>query len=149
MLNLRSSASARIASLILRPKLRLLVRKMLRASCWVMVEVALHPVALGDRRGDRAADPDRIDADVAAEAAVLGRDHRRAHFRRDLVVGQPLAEARPDRDQDLAVGGADPDHLPEVAALGEIAVARQIGDRDRDRDDQRQHRQQRRIARGP
>ena len=41
MENLRSSARASTPSLILRVKLRLLVRKMLRASCCVIVEVAL------------------------------------------------------------------------------------------------------------
>ena len=94
------------------------------------------------RRRDRAADPDRVDADMAAEAAVLGRDHRGAHLRRDLVIGQPSAEARSDRDQNLPVGGADPDHLAEVRALGEIGIARQIGARDGDRDDQREKREQ-------
>ena len=38
MLNLRSSASASTPSRALRPKVRLLVKKMLRASCWVMVD---------------------------------------------------------------------------------------------------------------
>ena len=37
-MNLRSIASARITSLTLRTNVRLLVRKMLRASCWVMVD---------------------------------------------------------------------------------------------------------------
>jgi len=41
LLNLRSSASASTASRALRVKERLLFRKTLRASCWVIVEVAL------------------------------------------------------------------------------------------------------------
>ena len=102
-------------------------------------------VALDDRRAERAGDADRIDADVAAEAPVLGRDHRRAHLRRDLVVGQPAAEARAHRHQHLAVGGADADHLAEVGALGELGVARKVGGGDGDRDDEREKAEQRRI----
>jgi hypothetical protein len=70
-------------SLTLRPKVRLLVRKMLRASCWVMVEPPWRQRPLGERTLTDAGDADRIDADVAAEALVLDRDHRRAH----LIVG--------------------------------------------------------------
>ena len=68
------------ASLILRPKVRLLVRKMLRASCWVMVEPPCRQWPLSMPHLERAGDADRIDADVAAEALVLDRDHRRAHL---------------------------------------------------------------------
>ena len=76
-----------------------------------------------------------IDSDVAAETAILGGDERGAHLRRDPVIRQPLAEARADRYEHLAVGGVDPDHLSEVGPLGEIAVAWQIGHRDRNGDD--------------
>ena len=93
MLNFRSRAIARMASLNLRAKLRLLVRKMLRASCWVIVEVALTSVALGDRGGERAPDSDRVDTDMAAEPPVLGRDDRGTHLGRDLIVTEPLPEA--------------------------------------------------------
>ena len=119
---------------------------MLRASCWVIVEPPWPVTGLDLRRADRAGDADRVDAEVAAEAAVLGRDHRRPHFRRDLVVGQPFAEARPKRHENLAVGGADADHLPEVGPFGEVRVARQIGAGDRDRDHQRENAEEGRIG---
>ena len=98
-----------------------------------------------DRRADRAREPDRIDAEMASEAAVLGGDDRRAHLRRNLLVGEPPAEARPERKQHLPVGGAHADHLTEVGPLGQLAVARQVGRRDADRDDQREDAQDGRI----
>ena len=81
-------------------------------------------------------DPDRVDADVTAEALVFDRDHRRAHFRRDLVVLEPAPEARPDRDQYLAVRGPNPDRLAEIGAFLEVGIARQlaVGDADGDRE---------------
>ena len=85
------------------------------------------PVVLDHRGADRARKADRVDADMAAEASVFGRDDRRAHLGRDLIIGEPAAEARPERQQHLTVGGADADHLAEVDALGQLAVARQIG----------------------
>ena len=127
MLNLRSSASASTASLTLRPKVRLLVRKMLRASCWVMVDPPWRQLPLSQPHLERAGDADRVDADMAAEALVLDRDHRRAHRRRDLVIGQPAAEARPQRDQQGPVGGADPDHLAKVGALAQLLDSREAG----------------------
>ena len=111
-----------------------------------MVEVALTRWPLVSARSDRAADPDRIDADVASEAPVLGRDHRRPHFGRNLIVGEPLPEARPHRHQHLAVRGAHPDHLPEVVALGQFVVAGEVGGRDRDGDDERQNAEKRGIT---
>ena len=138
MLNLRSSASARIAFLDLAAEAAVVGQEDVARELLGDGRVALTPVAAADADRDRAADADRIDADMAAEAPVLDRDHRVAHHRRDLVVGQPFAEARPERHAGPAVGGADPDHLAEVVALGELGIARQIGDRDRDRDDQRE-----------
>ena len=44
----------------------------------------------------------------------------------------------------VAIGGADPDHLAEIVAADELAIARQLADRDRDRDaerDQADHQQ--------
>ncbi len=145
-MNLRSSASARMRFLDLAAEAAVVGQEDVARELLGDGRGRADAVVLDERRADRAADADRIDADMAAEPAVLGRDHRRAHFRRDLVVGQPLAEARPHRDQHLAVGGADPDHLAEVGALGELAVARQIGGRDGDGDDQREQSEQRRIS---
>ena len=61
---------------------------------------AAHPVAAGDAEPEAADDADRIDAEMRAEAAVLDRDHRVAHHRRDPVVGQPFAEHRAHRLDD-------------------------------------------------
>src|SRR6516165_12137079 len=41
------------------------------------------PVTLEHRGCDRAANTDGVDPDVTAEAPILGRDHRGAHFRGD------------------------------------------------------------------
>ena len=98
------------------------------------------------RRADCPRKADRVHADMAAEAPVFGRDHRGSHLGGNVIVGEPGAEARAHLHQHLAVGGADADHLTEVAALGEVAVARQISRRDRDRDDQAEERKQRRIS---
>ncbi len=100
------------------------------------------------RRDDCPPDPDRVDAEVAAEAPVLGRNHRRAHFGWDSVVRQPLAEARPHRHQHLAVGGVDTDHLAEVRPLGEVRIARQISRGDGDRDDHREQAKQGGVGEG-
>ena len=98
---------------------------------------ALRPAAALDAHDQGADDADRIDADMRAEAAVLDRDHRVAHDRRDPVVGQPFAEHRAHRLDDVAIGGADPDHLAQIVAADELAIARQLADRDRDRDAKR------------
>src|SRR6478672_11860364 len=79
-----------------------------------------YPVTSREGGSDRSADVDRVDANMATEAAVLGRDHRRPHLRRDMVVAQPLTEARAHRHQNLAVGSADSDHLAEVGPLGQV-----------------------------
>ena len=52
-----------------------------------------------------------IDAPVRFEPAILDRNHRIAHHRRDFVVRDPLAIARPQRHDDGAVGSPHPDHL--------------------------------------
>jgi hypothetical protein len=75
---------------------------------------ALQPLvgaAVHEGQLDRAGQADRIDADMRAEASVFDRHHRIAHHRRNLVVRQPLAIARPDRHDHRAVGGMDPNHL--------------------------------------
>ena len=75
------------------------------------------PALVGDARDDRTADAERIDAEVAAEPAVLDRDHRRSHFGRDLVVRKPAPQARPDRHQHRAVSRADADIWPRSIAF--------------------------------
>ena len=111
--------------MILRPKVRLLVRKMLRASCWVMVEPPCAPAAALDTRTltERAmpigSTPIWLRKRRSSTAIIAARI-----VRRDLVVGQPVAEARPERDEHGAVGGADADHLAEVGALGQCSIAR-------------------------
>ena len=97
---------------------------------------AAHPVAAGDADEDAAHDADRVDAGMGAEAPVLHGDDRLAHHRRDPLIGNPFAEARPHRLDDLAIGGADPDHLAEIVAADHLLEAGQLADRDRDRDDQ-------------
>jgi hypothetical protein len=83
---------------------------------------------------------------LVPEAPVLGRDQRGAHLLRDLVVGEPLAEARAHRDEHLAVRRPNPNHLAEVVALGQLRVTGKVSGRDRDRDDEREHREQRNIG---
>ena len=106
------------------------------------------PAALHDCSANRPSDADRVDPDMAPETAILGRDQRCPHFGRDAVIGQPLSETRSDRHQHLAISRSNPDHLAEVGALGQFAVARQIGRRDRHRHDQRKNRQDGCIERG-
>jgi hypothetical protein len=77
---------------------------------------ALRPAAAVEPHLDRAREADRIDAGMRAEAAILDRDHRVAHDRRDLAVGKPFAEAGPKRQENGIVGGADADHLAEIVA---------------------------------
>ena len=92
--------------------------------------------AIGDARADRAGEAERIDAPMALEAAILDCDDRVLHHLRDLVVFDPLAIARSQRDEDGAVGGMDADHLA-VRRGFELVVAGQRGASRIDRDQQR------------
>ena len=98
---------------------------------------------------DGAEQADRIDAGMRAEAAVLDRDDRVAHHRRDPLIGDPFAEARAHGVDDLAVGGADADHLAEIAAADELGIRGQLADRDRDGDGERDQRRSRSDRRTP
>jgi hypothetical protein len=95
----------------------------------------LPPMSALDPHPDRTDDTERVDADVAAEAAVLDRDHRVLHHLGYGVVGHPAPVARPQRDELGAVAGADHDHLSDLAGL-QRPIARQRASRDRDRDDE-------------
>jgi len=106
----------------------------------------LSPAPLLDAHAKSAEHANRIDAGVRAEAPVLDRDDRVAHHRRDAVIGDPLAEARPHRVDDLAIGGANPDHLAEIVAADELAIGGQLADRDRDRDGKRDQADHRHIG---
>src|SRR4051794_9297576 len=44
-------------------------------------------VAFGGGGGERPADADRVDSDMASKAPVLGRNHCGAHFWRNILVG--------------------------------------------------------------
>ena len=68
---------------------------------------------------------------MRAIAPILHRDHRVAHDRRNLLIVEPFAEAWPHRMDDTSVGGADPNHLAEIVAPDQLLVARQLADRDR------------------
>jgi hypothetical protein len=92
---------------------------------------ALSPPAARRADPEGAGEADRIDAGMVAVAPVLHRDHRLAHDRRDLVVAQPLSEARPHRHDHAAVGAPHPDHLAEIVAPRELLVGRQLADRHR------------------
>ena len=102
MENLRSSASARIAFLDLA------------AEAAVVGQEDVARELLGDGRGRPDAGGRWSTAETIARPMPIGStpmwlrkrrsstdDHRRAHFRRDLVVRQPAPEARPERDQHL------------------------------------------------
>jgi hypothetical protein len=89
---------------------------------------------------ERAREADRIDAEVAAKAAILDRDHRVAHHAGDVAIGDPLAVAGAQRHDHRAVGGVNADHLPVGRRL-ELVVARQRSARGVDRDHQRDQRQ--------
>jgi hypothetical protein len=99
---------------------------------------ALSPTPRLEAHLERARDADRVDPRVAAEAAILDRDHRRTHRRGDFLIAQPAPEARAERDQQAAVGGAHADHLAKVAALAQRGVIGKRGHGDADRDRQRE-----------
>ena len=68
---------------------------------------ALHDLA-GAQIGDRGAhQPDRVDAEMAVEPAVLGRDHRLRQKGRHLLQGQRLAEQIAEAGERAAVGSED------------------------------------------
>ena len=74
MISQASSQKAMITSCALRFSVRSPDRKLVLASCWVIVLPPWRtppPLHVGDKR---AADPARVDPPVAAEAAVLDRD---------------------------------------------------------------------------
>ena len=137
-----SSAKARIASRTLRPK-RAVVEE----------DVARELLGDGERPGPTA-EPD-ADADGAARpigstpdasgSACPRPHHRLAHDRRDAVVRQPLAEARPHRHHHRSVCGADADHLAEIVPANQLLIGRKLADRDRDRHDQGDRRHHHRI----
>ena len=99
---------------------------------------AAHPAAAGQAEPEAARDADRIDAGMRAEAPVLDRDHRVAHDRRDLARSAATRRSIGPIDwMIVAIGGADPDHLAEIVAADQLAIGRQLADRDRDRDAER------------
>ncbi len=62
----------------------------------------------GREIGDRGAhEPNRIDAEMAVEAAILGGDHRLRQIGRHLRQGQRLAEQIAEGRQEAAVRGED------------------------------------------
>ena len=115
---------------------------------------ALRPMARRWIRTSTARDDaDRIDADMASGSGVSSTEIIASRMIGGIsVVGQPFAEHRAQRDEDdLAVGGVDPDHLAEIVAADQLLIARQLADRDRDRDaerDQRRRRDHRRRSSG-
>jgi hypothetical protein len=73
---------------------------------------------------------------MAAEAAILDRDHRILHHLRDLGVRQPFAIARAQTDDRGAVIGQDADHLA-VGRGFEFVETRQLRFGHIDGDDER------------
>ena len=150
-----SSHSASSVSRILRAKLRSGVRNRFLASCWVIV---LPPWTTWPAReiGDRGAhDADRIDAEMAVEAAVLGRDHRLRQIGRHLLQAQRLAEQVAEGRDQAAVGGEDRDARPplgdgQLAGVGqgqrEIAEHAAAEDRRPQRQQNRQPHARRQTA---
>ena len=89
----RSSQSARIASWILRERVRSWVRKRFLASCWVSVEPPSSR-ARRSRRAKGAGDAERIDAEMAVEAPVLDRDEGLRQIGRQVdepTAGPPVS----------------------------------------------------------
>ena len=85
----------------------------------------------GAQIGDRGAhQPDRVDAEMAVEAAVLGRDHRLRQVGRHLLQGQRLAEQIAEGGDQAAVGGEDRDARPPLGD-GELARCRAGSGRNR------------------
>ena len=115
---LRSSQSARIASWILRDSVRSWVRNRFLASCWVSVEPPCMPPTPVDVADDRAADADRVDAEMLVEAPVLDRDERLRQIGRQFAEMHRRAAGVAAIGEQRAVGGENGD------------VGRALGDRE-------------------
>src|SRR6185437_3389421 len=61
-----------------------------------------------------AQQPDRVDAEMLVEAAILGCDHRLRQKRRHLLEGQRLAEQIAEGGENAAVLGEDRDARPPL-----------------------------------
>src|SRR6266851_468340 len=85
--------------------------------------------ALDDAAGavidvSRAGKPDRVDAEMVVEAAILGGDHGRRQIGRQVPEAQRLAEQIAIGGDDAAVGAEDGDAWP-AGGHGQIADRRQ------------------------
>ena len=114
-------------------RLRSGVRNRFLASCWVIV---LPPCTTWPARRsvDRGAhQTDRVDAEMAVEAAVLGGDHRLRQKGRHFLQRQRLAEQIAEGGERAAVFGQDRDARPPLGG-GQLAGVgqgqREIGERD-------------------
>ncbi len=95
----------------------------------------------GQPLDDRAARAHRIDAEMRIIAAILDRDHRILHHLRDLVRGQPLAEAGAQLDDLGPVARAHDDGLRGLRRL-ELVIAGHRADRKGHCQADEQHQQQ-------
>ena len=116
------------------------------ASCWVIV---LPPATTAPARRlstSGAAKADRVDAEMVAEAPVLGRDHRLDQPGRDLVQRHEAGTAAAaDRDRRCRRPRA-PSPSPAALSANSSAGVRQLG---RHRHEQHDPGGQRRPAAGP
>jgi hypothetical protein len=95
------------------------------ASCWVRVEPPCTPPAAGQVVDERAAEADRVDAEMLVEALVLDRDEGLWQIGRHLADGDGAPAGLAAIGEQRAVGGEDRD-VGRPLRHGELVDRRQL-----------------------